>query len=645
MKVNTVKPIVNRVRPANVFHKTHSPSSRPFKKTTVLRTNFTNQKLNTAKVNAVSTVGGKRETAVKPSADFMVALVAFGGSKGYITSKGKIKTGKLDFEDVCFVKELQHFNLFSVSQMCDKKNKVLFTDSECLGCLLNLRVPDENQATTDESNKWHRRLGHVNFKKLNKLVKGNLVREFKNKDVIEFCGLKGIKREYSNARTPQQMELLREEQLLVTKPHNKTPYELLTGDSEKEDGILLKDCFVLPIWPSYLSTITPDLKTAEKRDGPREEEQVFMDDLERLKRQEKEANEEAGALRKKFEQETENLVIQVGAVKPSSTNIFSTVSTPAKASSTNFVNTVSIPVSTASPHEGLSLADPTNPKEDDSEIPPLEDIYQNSTDVAQGHRQEDGIDYHADFAPVFMLEAIRSFGLLPHTGSFIVYQIDVKSAFLYGKIDEEPIWCDELSINKESSDEFNGELTFFLGIQVNIKQMKPLVQYEEASDEAMSLPKSSHLMMSREFVRIVTMPGANLTGNPITGVSPNSWCMVDSFHAMCKSRPLWLLLLQEANIVACLQAAVGMFMWIQNPNELKRLLTIELCISRVLIVFRETIGEASLMVQKHSDILANLVHFLLAQVSTDSAKLVPLGNDSTAIETLKKIPPRVQSVN
>ncbi|GJZ92818.1 ribonuclease H-like domain-containing protein [Tanacetum coccineum] len=68
MKVNTVKPIVNRVRPANVFHKTHSPSSRPFKKTTVLRTDFSKQKVNTAKVNAVSTVGGKRETAVKPSA-------------------------------------------------------------------------------------------------------------------------------------------------------------------------------------------------------------------------------------------------------------------------------------------------------------------------------------------------------------------------------------------------------------------------------------------------------------------------------------------------------------------------------------------------------------------------------------------------
>ncbi|GJS10292.1 hypothetical protein Tco_0367088 [Tanacetum coccineum] len=107
---------------------------------------------------------------------------------------------------------------------------------------------------------------------------------------------------------------------------------------------------------------------------------AFLDELERLKRQEKEANEEAEALRKEFAQETENLVIQEGAAKASSTNIFSTVSTPAKASSTNLVNTVSIPVSTASPHEGLSFFDPTNPEQDDSEIPPLEDIYQNSSD-------------------------------------------------------------------------------------------------------------------------------------------------------------------------------------------------------------------------------------------------------------------------
>ncbi|GJZ28444.1 ribonuclease H-like domain-containing protein [Tanacetum coccineum] len=77
--------------------------------------------------------------------DFNGGPVAFGGSKCYITGKGKIKIGKLDFEDVCFVKELQHFNLFSVSQMCDKKNKVLFTDTECLVLSLEFKLPDENQ--------------------------------------------------------------------------------------------------------------------------------------------------------------------------------------------------------------------------------------------------------------------------------------------------------------------------------------------------------------------------------------------------------------------------------------------------------------------------------------------------------------------
>nr|GEY12095.1 putative ribonuclease H-like domain-containing protein [Tanacetum cinerariifolium] len=134
--------------------------------------------------------------------------VAFGGNPkgGKITGKGKIKTGKLYFDDVYFVKELK-FNLFSVSQMCDKKNSVLFTDTECLILSSNFKLPDVNQvllrvprennmynvnlrnivpsgdltclfakATLDESNLWHRRLGHVTFQTINKLVKGNLVR-------------------------------------------------------------------------------------------------------------------------------------------------------------------------------------------------------------------------------------------------------------------------------------------------------------------------------------------------------------------------------------------------------------------------------------------------------------------------------------
>ncbi|GJW13742.1 ribonuclease H-like domain-containing protein [Tanacetum coccineum] len=140
-------------------------------------------------------------------------FVAFGGSTrgGKITVIGKIRTNNIDFEDVFFVKELK-FNLFSVSQLCDKKNSVLFTETECLVLSPDFKLPDENQvllrvprqnnmysfdlknvvpsgdltclfakATTDESNLWHRRLGNVNFKTMNKLVKGNLVRGLPSK--------------------------------------------------------------------------------------------------------------------------------------------------------------------------------------------------------------------------------------------------------------------------------------------------------------------------------------------------------------------------------------------------------------------------------------------------------------------------------
>ncbi|GJW38570.1 hypothetical protein Tco_0064415 [Tanacetum coccineum] len=69
----------------------------------------------------------------------------WGGAKGgRITGKGTLKTGKLDFEDVYFVKELQ-FNLFSVLQMCDKKNSVLFTDTGCFVLSPDFKLADEKK--------------------------------------------------------------------------------------------------------------------------------------------------------------------------------------------------------------------------------------------------------------------------------------------------------------------------------------------------------------------------------------------------------------------------------------------------------------------------------------------------------------------
>ncbi|GJY57185.1 putative ribonuclease H-like domain-containing protein [Tanacetum coccineum] len=57
--------------------------------------------------------------------------------------------------------------------------------------------------------------------------------------------------------------------------------------------------------------------------------------------------------------------------------------------------------------------------------------------VAQGHRQEEGIDYDEVFAPVARIEAIRLFLAFASYMGFLIYQMDVKSAFLYGKIEEE----------------------------------------------------------------------------------------------------------------------------------------------------------------------------------------------------------------
>ncbi|GJV53310.1 pol polyprotein [Tanacetum coccineum] len=139
---------------------------------------------------------------------------------GRITGiRGTIKTYDNSFENVSYVKELK-FNLLSVSQICDKKHNVLFTDTECLILSPEFKIVDENLVLLRAPRKMIR-LGHVNFKNINKLVKSNLVREnklrrkvktircdhgteFKNKLMNEFCAKKGIQREYSIARTPQQ---------------------------------------------------------------------------------------------------------------------------------------------------------------------------------------------------------------------------------------------------------------------------------------------------------------------------------------------------------------------------------------------------------------------------------------------------------
>ncbi|GKD27892.1 putative ribonuclease H-like domain-containing protein [Tanacetum coccineum] len=377
----------------------------------------------------------------------------------------------------------------------------------------------------------------------------------------------------------------------------------ITRATELGEDPAQENC-VLPIWSSYTSTI----KSSEVKSGDKEpdevvvlkrnedlEEQVdqdFLDELEQLQRQEKDASAAAEALRKSFAQDIEDLLHQVGVTSPISTNKVSTDG-PSVSTVSPKLSTDGPSVSTDSP---IVSTDEPNPYEDNSQILALEDIYDNPSNgifsnasyddegavanftnletivnvspiptsrihsihpttqilgdpssavqtrskinkttgshafvsyiqkqrrnnhkdfqhclfacflsqvkpkkivdaledeswvdamqeellqfhiqkvwvlvdlpkgkktiglkwvyrnkkdergvvvrnkarlVAQGHRQEEGIDYDEVFDPVARIEAIRIFLAFASYMGFVVYQMDVESAFLYGTIDEE----------------------------------------------------------------------------------------------------------------------------------------------------------------------------------------------------------------
>ncbi|GJY53525.1 retrovirus-related pol polyprotein from transposon TNT 1-94 [Tanacetum coccineum] len=490
-KVNIVKPIMNNVRLKTVFNKAYSPIRSPFNRTTSPRTKFSNQKVNTTEVKSVSDVGGKWETAVKSSADYPQRAL---------------------------------------------QNKEI-VDS---GCSKHMT---RNKASC------------------------------KAKDFIEFCGSKGIKREYNNARTPQQNGVAKRKnrtlieaartmladsflpntfwaeavstacyvlnRVLVTKPQNKTPYELVTGkipiisyirpfgchvtilntidhlgkfDGKSDEGFLVgyslqSKAFRVynletkrveenlhitflenkpnvagkgPTWLFDLDYLTDSMNyqpvrsenQANKHAGPQEANQnagtednidagdskIEAESAPRLSLTTNMRFLITSTIRaqkqriKEFAQNTKDLLLQAGA---------------ARASSTNTVNTASTPVSTASPSGGLSFTHLTNTKLRCSRNTNLEESYDNPNveprkisevledeswvDAMQeellqfkiqkvwilGHKQEEGIDYDEVFAPMARIEAIRIFLAFASYMGFIVYQMDVKSAFLYGKINEE----------------------------------------------------------------------------------------------------------------------------------------------------------------------------------------------------------------
>nr|GEV96736.1 ribonuclease H-like domain-containing protein [Tanacetum cinerariifolium] len=541
--------------------------------------------------------------------EFKGGSVACGGSNGKITGKGKIKTGRLDFEDVYYVEELKHYNLFSVSQMCDKKKKVLFIDIDCLVMSFDFKLPDENQvllkilrphnmysfnlkniypsgdlsclfakASIDESNKWHRRQGHVNFKNLNKLVKGNLVRGLPSKifendhTCVAYQKRKATQGLLFILPTIFWAEAVNTtcyvlNTVLVIKPQNKTPYELLTGTQSNDDQSanskeidLNEEHFVLPIWSAYLTTVKSSGDKIEKNIG------------------------------------------------------FKTCEKPnASTSSTNLIHTSSTPLSTVGPSRALnngelSYLDPSKyALPDDPLMSHLEDIFASLSegiftdssydDEGVGHRQEEGIYYDEVFALVARIEAIRIFLAFDSYMRFIVYQMDVKSVFLYGTIDKEvyvsqPLgfidpkfpnkvykvvkalyglhqdlkaWYATLSTFFEKSRYRKGAIDKTLFIKKDKKDMmlvqvvktastpivtqKPLVKDEEAADVDVT-PKTSHLYAVKRIFRKSTTGGCQFLGRRLI-----SW--------QCKKQTIVATSTTKAEYVAAAHCC-GQVLWIQN---------------------------------------------------------------------------------
>nr|GEX01731.1 hypothetical protein [Tanacetum cinerariifolium] len=396
--------------------------------------------------------------------------VAFGVNPkgGKISGKGKIRTGKLDFNDVYFVKELK-FNIFCVSQMCDKKNNVLFTDTECIVLSPEFKLPDENQVllrVTRENNMYN-----VDLK--------NIVL------------------------------------VSVTKPQNKTPYELLHG---RTPSIGFMRPFGYPV--TILNTLDPlgkfDGKVDEgflvgysntdddaafevkkpKFDGKKPESEVYVfpsssaltkkhDDKTKREAKSKSLVELSTRYRNlTLEDITYSDDEENGGVEADFTNLETTIKvSPIPITRvykdhlvTQIIGDLSLATQTRSMTRVVKdqgrLAKINNEDfhtcmfacfllqekpqrvhqalKDPSWIEAMQEkLLQFKmqkvwvlVDLPNGKRaigyiQEEGIDYEEVFVPVVRIEAIRLFLAYTSFMGFMVYQMDVKSTFLYETIEEE----------------------------------------------------------------------------------------------------------------------------------------------------------------------------------------------------------------
>ncbi|GJU16857.1 retrovirus-related pol polyprotein from transposon TNT 1-94 [Tanacetum coccineum] len=330
-----------------------------------------------------------------------------------IMGYGDYQLGNVTISRVFYVEGLEH-NLFSVGQFCDADLEVAFWKNTCF--IRNL------EASKTKRWLWHRRLSHLNFGTLNKLAKGGLTRA---KAVNTAC--------YTQNRS------------LIHLRYNKTPYELM---QDKKPDLSFFHVFGPLCYP------TNDNDNLGKLDA-KADIGIFVSYVP--------AKKAFRIYNKRTRKIIETIHVTFYELTTMASEQFSSgpglhSMTPATSNSGLVPNPISQqPFQEAAAPRAVVLADSlvsTSIDQDASStnkvlLIKLKWIYKVKTDefggvlknkarlVAQGFRQEEGINFEETFTPVARIEAIRIFVENAAHKNMSIYQMEVKTDFLNGELKEE----------------------------------------------------------------------------------------------------------------------------------------------------------------------------------------------------------------
>ncbi|GJU28503.1 ribonuclease H-like domain-containing protein [Tanacetum coccineum] len=392
-KTNPKPSQVNLNSPKKYFSKQRSLVNRPFSRNTAHKSNIyaVKGKMGTAVKTSVGCVWRKitplsnTNSGPTPNSNVNVSR----GPQGRPKPMKTWTCNRVHLEDYQELSKVGSV-LFGEVKICDKKLNVLFTEKECFVVSSDFKMPDANQIENQLNQKV-------------KIIRSDNGTEFKNRVMLEFCGEKGIKQEFSNARTPQQNG--------VAERMNRTLIEAART-------MLADSHLPTTFWAEAVNTACYTFN--RKLMGIDEDADLWW----YSSTSPSEATRNGSLYEKIAKKKTHS------PKKPLLHNI----------QFDDDIMTLEKSWKFTLHNEAISPSDDNkkvlNGIQEPRRIERGVVCHKQTRLVAQVKTRRKN-DYDEVFAPVARIEAIRLFLAFASFIGFIVYQMDVKSAFLYGTIDEE----------------------------------------------------------------------------------------------------------------------------------------------------------------------------------------------------------------